>query len=58
MFLPHQSPEQLKVQLANSAKMTINCLKSIDARYDEIDHQFGKRVHELMHYRSHTVNTD
>ena len=58
MFFPHSTPEALKVQMANSAKQTISCLKYLEVRTNEIDHQFGKRVHELMHYRSHTVNTD
>ena len=44
--------------MANSAKQTINCLRYLDARTDAIDEQFAKRVHELMRFRSHTVNTD
>ena len=55
---PHQVPTQLITDMANSAKETVNCLKSIDARTANIDQYFEVRIHELMHYRSHTVNTD
>ena len=55
---PHSTDHQLIVNMANSAKQTISCLKSIDARTAPIDEQFQKRVHELMHFRSHTVDTD
>ena len=55
---PHSTDHQLIVNLANSAKQTISCLQYLDARTAPIDEQFQKRVHELMRYRSHTVNTD
>ena len=58
MFFPHSTPEQLKVNMANSAKQTLSGRKSIDARTAPNDEQFQKRVHELMHFRSHTVDTD
>ena len=55
---PYTTDHQLIVNMANSAKQTISCLKYIDARTAPIDEQFQKRVHELMHFRSHTVDTD
>ena len=55
---PFSTDHQLVVNMANSAKKTISCLKYLEARAGDIDDQFNKRVHELMHYRSHTVNTD
>ena len=58
MFFPHITNHQLVTDMANSAKKTISCLRYLDARTDAIDHQFQKRIHELMRYRSHTVNTD
>lgn len=58
MFFPHVTDHQLVTNMANSAKETINCLRYIDARTNAIDEQFAKRVHELMRFRSHTVNTD
>ena len=55
---PHSTNHQLVVDMANSAKQTISCLQYLEARTDDIDLQFQKRVHELMRFRSHTVNTD
>ena len=55
---PHSTSHQLIVDMANSARETISCLKSVDSRTDSIDQQFQKRVHELMRFRSHTVDTD
>lgn len=55
---PFVTDHQLVTDMANSAKHTISCLKSVEARTQAIDEQFAKRVHELMHFRSHTVDTD
>ena len=55
---PYSVDQQLVVNMANSAKETISCLKSVDARTANIDQFFEVRVHELMHFRSHTVDTD
>ena len=55
---PHSVDHQLVTNLANSAKETINCLKSVDARTANIDQFFEVRVHDLMRFRAHTVNTD
>ena len=49
---------QLVVDMANSAKETIRCLNYIEGRTAPIDEQFAKRVHELMRFRTHTVDTD
>ena len=55
---PFVTDHQLIVNMANSAKETISCLKYIEGRTQAIDEQFAKRVHELMHFRTHTVDTD
>jgi len=55
---PFSTNHQLIVDMANSAKETISCLESVESRTQAIDEQFAKRVHELMHYRPHTVDTD
>ena len=55
---PFSTNEQLIVDMANSAKTTISCLQYCESRTQAIDEQFAKRVHELMHYRTHTVDTD
>lgn len=55
---PFITDHQLIVNMANSAKETIRCLEHTETRTTAIDEQFAKRVHELMHFRSHTVDTD
>lgn len=55
---PFSTNHQLIVDMANSAKDTIRCLKYCEARTAPIDEQFAKRVHELMNFRTHTVDTD
>ena len=55
---PFSTSHQLVTDMANSAKSTISCLKYCETRTDSIDEQFAKRVHELMRFRTHTVNTD
>ena len=58
MFFPHSVNQQLIVDMANSCKQTIETIKPHATRTNALDDQFGKRVHELMHFRTHTVDTD
>ena len=53
---PFTTDHQLIVNMANSAKQTLSCLRSVDARTDSIDNLFALRVHELMAHRSHNVD--
>lgn len=55
---PFVTNHQLIVDLANSAKEIISCLKHCGARSNDLDEQFAKRVHELMGFRPHTIDTD
>ena len=56
---PHSVNRQLVTDMANSVKQTINLLRQSDGpRANHLDDYFALRVHELMNYRSHTVNTD
>ena len=56
---PHHTSRQLVTDMANSVKETINLCRDNDcARVNHLDDYFAVRVHELMNYRSHTVNTD
>lgn len=55
---PFSTNHQLITDMANSAKKTVSCLSYLEARTAPIDEQFAKRVHELMRFRSHTVDTD
>ena len=55
---PHSVDRQLVTNMANSVKETINVLRDCGFRANELDEFFAVRVHELMGYRSHTVNTD
>jgi len=56
MFFPHSTPEQLKVNMANSAREVIQITPA--QRNGQLQACHANRIHELMHYRSHTVNTD
>ena len=58
MFFPYSVNQQLIVDLANSCKETIQTIKPHATRTNALDDQFAKRVHELMHFRPHTVDTD
>ena len=58
MFFPHSVNQQLIVDMANSCKKTIDQVKPYSTRTNGLDEQFAKRVHELMRFRSHTVDTD
>ena len=55
---PFTVNHQLITDLANSAKQTIETVQPYAVRTNEIEDQFAQRVHELMHFRTHTVNTD
>ena len=56
MFFPHATPEQLKVNMANSAREVMDLTPS--QRHGELNYHFACRIHELMHFRTHTVDTD
>lgn len=58
MFFPYSTNQQLITNMANSCKKTLEVLKPYAKRTDTLDEQFAKRVHELMHFRPHTVDTD
>ena len=56
MFFSHSTPEQLKVNMANSAREVLTLTQG--SRNGQLQHCHACRIHELMHYRSHTVITD
>ena len=59
MFFPYSTSHQTVTNFANSAKETATLLRDSDnVRVNELDELFARRVHELMHFRPHTVNTD
>jgi len=59
MFFPHVTDHQLVTNMANSAKETNTLIQQTSGRRsNELDELFGRRVHELMRFRTHTVNTD
>ena len=59
MFFPFATSHQLVTNMANSAKETNNLIEQTTGkRSNELDELFAKRVHELMNFRPHTVNTD
>lgn len=53
---PYCTESQLIVDMANSAKETVDCLKFCDARTAAIDNLFALRVRELMQHRPHNVD--
>ena len=55
---PFSTDHQLITNMANSAKETIEAIKPYATRTNDLNDQFAKRVHELMYYRPHTVDTD
>lgn len=55
---PFVTNHQLIVDMANSAKETIQIIQPHGTRTNAIDEEFAKRVHELMGFRTHTVDTD
>ena len=56
MFFPYTTNHQLIVDMANSAREVIQLTPA--QRHGELQACHASRIHELMHYRSHTVNTD
>lgn len=57
MFFPHCTDHQTVTNFANSAKEVMEMTKD-SGRNDSLQNCFESRVHELMRFRSHTVNTD
>lgn len=57
MFFPHSTDHQTVTNFANSAKEVMETTKHY-GRNDTLNEMFGHRVHELMRFRSHNVNTD
>ena len=55
---PHSTPVQLVTNFANSAKDVADICDKTGPNRNECRNYFALRVHELMHYRPHTVNTD
>ena len=59
MFFPYSTSHQTVTNFANSAKETATLLRNSDnVRVNQLDELFARRVHELMNFRPHTVNTD
>ena len=52
---PHSANHQLITDMANSARETMGLCSQ---RTGELESHHAMRIHELMRYRSHTVNTD
>ena len=55
-FMPHTAQHQLVTNMANSARETMALCPS--QRTGVLQACHASRIHELMYYRSHTVNTD
>jgi hypothetical protein len=56
LTFPYSTDHQTVTNFANSAKEVLEIAEK-GARTDLIDIH-GQRIHELMRFRSHTVNTD
>ena len=56
MFFPYSTNHQLIVDMATSLKKTIQLTEG--QRQNELHELQARRVHELMRFRSHTVDTD
>jgi hypothetical protein len=56
MFFPYSTNHQLIVDMANSLKETIRLTENQRQAY--LHELQAVRVHELMHFRPHTVDTD
>jgi len=52
---PFTCNHQLITDMANSARDT---MKLTGNYRGELSEHHAQRIHELMHYRAHTVNTD
>lgn len=53
--LPHSTSHQLITEMANSSR---EVLEITGGSRSDLQHHHAQRIHELMRYRSHTVNTD
>ena len=60
MFYPHATSHQWITDAANSAAQFIQLAEGSkeNIRTRELEEIHAKRIHELMHFRSHTVDTD
>lgn len=56
--LPHSADHQLITDLANSSRSTAETCRQAGHHAASLHLIHAARVHELMRYRSHTVNTD
>ena len=56
MLFPFTAPHQLITDMANSARETMALTPN--QRTGELQACHACRIHELMHYRPHTVDTD
>jgi len=56
MTFPHSTSHQLITNMANSAREVMELTPS--QRTGELEACHACRIHELMRYRAHTVNTD
>ena len=55
---PHATPTELVTSMANSAKEVLSLTADSNTRHDTLRECFNQRIHELMHFRPHTVDTD
>ena len=59
MFNPHMANHQYITDQAASAAAVLNALRDYPAaNTNDLEECFANRIHELMRFRSHTVNTD
>lgn len=56
MFFPYSTNHQLIADMANSLKETIRLTDN--QRQNDLHELQARRVHELMRFRPHTVDTD
>ena len=54
---PFSTPHQLIVDMANSARHTLELIES-NTRTGDLRACHATRIHELMNFRPHTVDTD
>ena len=54
--MPHTAPHQMITNMANSSREVITLCDN--QRTGELQTCHAFRIHELMRFRSHTVNTD
>ena len=56
LSFPYSTNHQTVTNFANSARDVL--VQSDDNGRGELPEIHGQRIHELMHFRSHTVDTD